>query len=235
MVQGVIRGARFIGVFVFAAGLASVGCGGGNGGNSTPTVPATDVAVIQDASINVPGLVQSGHISKEDFNRFLLQTAKQSGRQSVPQPGNPQYESFKDQALTTALQTAWIEGEAHERGITFTNTELQQSLQQIKSQFKTQAAYLQARDRAGLTEADVLERAKLQLIQNKIQQEISNSVSGTGTSAQQGAGTQQAALSRFSQAFRAKWQRRTVCASGYVTNGCANGPPATSSTVPSSP
>ena len=142
-----------------------------------PSVPSNDVAVIDDSSINIPGLAQNGHISKANFNRFLLQTAKQNGVQSVPTPSNPQYKQLKDQAMQTALQIAWIVGEAHKRGLTFTNTQIQQSYQQIKSQFKTQAEYVQARNQAGLTEADVLERAKLQLIQNRIQQDITNSVS----------------------------------------------------------
>jgi hypothetical protein len=141
-----------------------------------PSVPSDDVAVIDDASINVPGLVQDGHISKTNFNRFLLQTARQSGTQTVPQPSDPQYKQIKDQAMQTALQIAWIAGEASKQGLTFTDTQVQQSLQQIKSQFKTQAEYVKARDQAGLTDADVLERAKLQLIQNKIQDNISNSV-----------------------------------------------------------
>ena len=47
---------------------------------------------------------------------------------------------------------------------------------------KSQQAYQQARDQAGLTEADVVERAKLQLIQNKIQQDIQNSVGSVSDS-----------------------------------------------------
>ncbi len=146
-----------------------------------PSVPSDDVAVIDDASINVPGLVQDGHISKTDFNRFLVQTAKQSGAQSVPQPSDPSYKQLKDQAMQTALQIAWIVGEASRQGITYTDTEVNQSLQQIKSQFKTQAEYVKARDQAGLTDADVLQRAKLQLIQNKIQSKIQDSVGNVST------------------------------------------------------
>jgi parvulin-like peptidyl-prolyl isomerase len=146
-----------------------------------PSVPSDDVAVIDDASINVPGLVQDGHISKTNFNRFLVQTAKQSGQQSVPQPSSPQYKQIKDQAMQTALQIAWIVGEGHRQGLSFTDTEVQQSLQQIHSQFKTQAEYAKARDQAGLTDADVLERAKLQLIQNKIQDNIQNGVGSVST------------------------------------------------------
>jgi parvulin-like peptidyl-prolyl cis-trans isomerase-like protein/SurA-like protein len=142
-----------------------------------PSVPSDDVAVIDDSSIDVPGLVDGGHISKTNFNRFLLQTAKQSGAQSVPDPSSPTYKQIKDQAMQTALQIGWIVGEANKEGISFTDTEVQQALQQIKSQFKTEAEYVKARDQAGLTDADVLERARLQVIQTKIQDRINNNVS----------------------------------------------------------
>lgn len=141
-----------------------------------PNVPSDDVAVVDDASINIPGLVEDGAISKTNFDRFLGQTAKQNGVQTVPQPSDPQYKQLKDQAMQSALQIAWIVGEADRRGLSFTDTQVQQSLQQIKSQFKTEQEYVKARDQAGLTEADVVERAKLQLIQSKIQDDISNDV-----------------------------------------------------------
>ncbi|HEX3563527.1 MAG TPA: peptidyl-prolyl cis-trans isomerase [Solirubrobacterales bacterium] len=169
----IIFGAVFVLMVVIVA--AAVGLG-------HPSVPSDDVAVIDDSSINVPGLAQDGHISKTNFNRFLLQTARQSGAQTVPQPSNPQYKQLKNQAMQTALQIAWIVGEGNKQGLTFTDTEIQQSLQQIKSQFKTQAEYVKARDQAGLTDADVLERAKLQLIQNKIQDNISKSVGNVSDS-----------------------------------------------------
>jgi hypothetical protein len=141
-----------------------------------PSVPSDDVAVVDDSSINVPGLVDGGKISKANFDRFLLQTAKQNGSQTAPQPSDPNYKQIKDQAMQTALQIVWIVGEAGKEGVTPTNTEIQQALQQIKSQFKTQAEYVKARDQAGLTDADVLERAKLQVIQTKIQDNINNGV-----------------------------------------------------------
>jgi foldase protein PrsA len=162
--------------FVLTVAIVAAAIGVGH-----PSVPSDDAAVIDDASINVPGLVEDGVISKTNFNHFLIQTAKQSGLQSVPQPSDPQYKQVKDQAMQTALQIAWIVGEANRKGLTFTDTEVQQSLQQIKSQFKTQAEYVKARDQAGLTEADVVERAKLQLIQNKIQDNIQNSAGDVST------------------------------------------------------
>ena len=91
--------------------------------------------------------------------------------------------------MQTALQIAWIVGEAEQAGPQLHRHQVQQSLQQIKSQFKTQAEYVQARDQAGLTDADVLERAKLQLIQTKIQDNIQNSVGSVSRRATPGTTT----------------------------------------------
>ena len=141
-----------------------------------PDVPSDDVAVVDDDSIDVQGLFDDGVMSKTNFDRFLDQTAKQNNLPGTPEPSDPQYEQLKDQAMQSALQIGWIVGEANKRGLSFTDTQIQQSLGQIKSQFKNQQEYEQARDQAGLTEADVLVRARLQLIQNKIQEDISNDV-----------------------------------------------------------
>ncbi len=156
-------------VLVVAITAAAVGVG-------HPSVGSDDVAVVDDDAVDVPGLFEDGVMSKANFNRFLLQTAKQNNLQQVPQPSDPQYKQLKDQAVQSALQIGWIVGEAHKEGLNFTDTQVQQALQQIKSQFQTPQQYEQARDQAGLTEADVVQRARLQLIQTKIQDNISNSV-----------------------------------------------------------
>jgi parvulin-like peptidyl-prolyl isomerase len=178
--QGVLS-KRNLAIFFGVAFVAMVVIVGVAIGVGHPNVPSDDVAVIDDSSINIPGLVDSGKISKANFDRFLLQTAKQNGLQAVPQASDPQYKQLKDQSMQAVLQIGWIVGEANKRDLTFTDTQVNQSLQQIKSQFKTEAEYVKARDQAGLTDADVLERAKLQLIQNKIQEDISNGVGTPST------------------------------------------------------
>ena len=151
MSQGLLS-KRNLAIFFGVALVAMVVIVGVAVGVGHPNVPSDDVAVIDDSSINLPGLVDSGKISKANFDRFLLQTAKQNGLQAAPQPSDPQYTQLKDQAMQTALQIAWIVGEGNRRDLTFTDTQVNQSLQQIKSQFKTEAEYVKARDQAGLTE-----------------------------------------------------------------------------------
>jgi foldase protein PrsA len=174
--RGIVIGAGVLFVALFVIVAVAVGLG-------HPTVPSDDVAVVDDSSINVPGLIDKGHISKTGFNRLLLQTAKQQGQQTAPTPGSPQFDSIKTQAMGTALDIAWITGEAHKQGISATDTQIQQQFQQTKQQnFKTEADYQKFLQTSGFTQADVLQRVRLQLVSNAIQSKLTNSGATPSTS-----------------------------------------------------
>jgi parvulin-like peptidyl-prolyl isomerase len=143
-----------------------------------PSVPSDDVAVIDDDSINVPGLVVDGKITKSGFDRLLNQTALQQGLDGPPQPSDPQYKAVKDQALGTALDAAWIEGEAARRGVSVTDTQVQQQFQATKDQnFKTEEEYQKFLQTSGLSQEEVDQRVRLQLISKEIEDKLTNSVS----------------------------------------------------------
>jgi parvulin-like peptidyl-prolyl isomerase len=143
-----------------------------------PDVPSDDVAVVDDSSIDVEGLAEDGKISKEGFDKLFDQTAKQQGLPAAPAPGDPQYQAVHDQAMGTALDIAWITGEAAKDGVTVTDTEVQQQFQQTKQQnFKTDAEYQKFLQQSGFTEADVLARVRLQLISQKIEQKLTGDIS----------------------------------------------------------
>ena len=72
--------------------------------------------------------------------------------------------------MGTALDIAWITGEAQKQGLEVTPTQVQQQFQQTKQQnFKTEADYQKFLQQSGFTEADVLQRVKLQLVSQQIQ------------------------------------------------------------------
>jgi parvulin-like peptidyl-prolyl isomerase len=142
-----------------------------------PSVPSDDVAVVDDDSINVAGLVEDGKVTKSGFDRLLDQTAKQQGLPGVPQPSDPQYKSIKDQALGTALDEAWITGEAQKRGVSVTDTQVQTQFESTKKQnFKTEEAYQKFLQTSGLTQDDVNQRVRLQLISQAIESQLTDSV-----------------------------------------------------------
>lgn len=163
----------FAGALVITVAIVAVAVGVGH-----PDVPDDDVAVIDDDRINVPGVVEDGVISKENFDKLLQQTATQQGLQEVPQPSDPQYEVLRDQALATALDVAWIAGEGERQSVEVTDTEIQQSFEQTKQQnFETEEEYQQFLTEQGLTQEDVLERVRLQEISSKIEEELTESIS----------------------------------------------------------
>ena len=118
-------------------------------------------------------VVDGEEISQEDFDRALLQAAKRQGLQQAPTEDNPQYEVIRDEALGDLFDIAWIQGEAEERGIEATDTEVQDQLQQVKNQsFKTEEEYQNFLERSGFTQEDVNLRIELQVLSTKIQEEV---------------------------------------------------------------
>jgi foldase protein PrsA len=142
-----------------------------------PSVPSDDVAVVDDDSINVPGLVEDGKVTKSGFDRLLNQTALQQGLPGTPQPSDPQYQAIKDQALGTALDSAWIEGEAEKQGVSVTDTQVQQQFETTKQQnFKTEEEYQKFLQTSGLSQEEVNQRVRLQLVSKAIEDKLTNSV-----------------------------------------------------------
>ncbi len=142
-----------------------------------PDVPEGDVILIDDERIDVPGIVEEGKISQENFDKLLEQTAKQQGLDTVPPPNTPQYEQLRDAALSTALDVAWISGEGERKGVEVTDTEVQQQFEQTKSQnFKNEEEYQKFLTEQGLTEPEILERVRLQVISTKIEDQLTEGV-----------------------------------------------------------
>jgi parvulin-like peptidyl-prolyl isomerase len=168
---------RNIAIILGAALVLTVVIVGVAVGVGHPSVPSDDVAVIDDDSINVPGLVEDGKVTKSGFDRLLNQTALQQGLQGPPQPSDPQYKAVQDQALGTALDAAWIEGEADRQGASVTDTQVQQQFEATKSQnFKTEEEYQKFLQTSGLSQEEVNQRVRLQLISKEIEDKLTNSV-----------------------------------------------------------
>ena len=92
-------------------------------GIGDPSVPSDDVAVVEDAP--------DGHIPLSEFQRALTQTAATSGQKEVPDPSSPQYASLRDQAMANLILGRWVRGEAEDRGISVSDSEISNRLEQI--------------------------------------------------------------------------------------------------------
>ncbi len=95
-------------------------------GIGDPSIPSDDVAVVDDAP--------DSHISVSEFETVLEQTAASSGQEKVPDPSSPQYASLRDSAMSNLILGRWVRGEAEERGITLSESEIDNQLEEIKKQ-----------------------------------------------------------------------------------------------------
>jgi len=144
--------------FLFAALVAVLaGCGGGGGGS----VPSDAVAKV------------NGHtITQEQFNTLLNQAKKSytSQKKKWPAAGTPEYDTLKNQAVAYLVQREEFQQEADKLGVAITDADVDKRLKQIKKQYfgGSEARYKKQLTQQGLTDAQVRDDIKAQLVQEKI-------------------------------------------------------------------
>lgn len=157
---------RTIALAVFAifvvGSLVFVGASEGLG---APSVGDGEVAVVEGAP--------DGTITSEAFDRALQQTAARQGLQELPPADDPQFETLQAAALSDVTLARWVLGEAEERGIEVTETEIDQELETVKNeQFDSEKAFDKFLEDSGFTLDEARERIKLQLVSDLIQQAV---------------------------------------------------------------
>ncbi len=168
--KSVAAGRQRLVLVVFGVLLAGLFVGFGIAqGIGAPSVPSGDVAMVED----VPDEIST--ISEADFERALLQKAVEDGLKKAPTPADDSYEELKKDALGELLDIVWLQGEAEELGIEVTEKQIDTELQQLKDQtFKTDAEYEQFLKKSRFTEDDVIERVKLQILSQQIQERVTS-------------------------------------------------------------
>jgi foldase protein PrsA len=142
-------------------------------GLSRPGVPEGDVAIVDG--------VDNGSVSQEQYDRALEQSAARLGLKEVPPTDDPQYVQLKDETMQGLLLAIWAEGEAADRGLEVTETDVQNELDQIRESFKTEKEFARVVEEskfcsdeeieAGTPPAeceDVLRQARLLALQRKL-------------------------------------------------------------------
>jgi parvulin-like peptidyl-prolyl isomerase len=135
-------------------------------GLGDPDVPDDAVAVVED--------VDDGAITRDEFDDALRQVAASQGlKGGVPKEDDPQFDLFKEQALSDLILTRWIRGEAADRGITVSDREVEQRLEQIKEQnFGSEQEFQRFLDQSGFSQEEALDRVRLTLLGERIQDEL---------------------------------------------------------------
>ena len=135
-------------------------------GLGEPSIPDDAIAVVEDAP--------DGTVTKEEFDRALVQTAARQGLKDVPPADDPQYQSLADAAESDLLLQRWVRGEAEEMGIDVTETQVEDELAQIKQQqFNgSEKQFQKFLDQSGFSEDEARDRIELQVISNEIQKRV---------------------------------------------------------------
>jgi parvulin-like peptidyl-prolyl isomerase len=153
-------------VLSLVAGLLLAACGG-HGGSAN--VSSNDVAVVGNDSI-----------TRAQFAVLLNQAKKsyQSQKRAFPKPGTPEYEQLKQQAMQYLVQRAEFAQKAKDLDVEVTDKQVADRLAQVKKQYfggndKRYQAQLKTQ---GLTEQQVREDIKAQLLSEAIFKKVSSDV-----------------------------------------------------------
>jgi foldase protein PrsA len=196
MTKTPLRFAMALGAF-FVVAMTLVACGGGD--NSVPgnAIAVVDGQPITKASFNrwleitakgaSAGNPRAVVPDPPSYTNCIAQLRKQSKpAKGQPKPTDTtlraqckaQEEQIKQQTVATLIQSAWVEGEAKKQGVSVTDAAVQQQLQQTKKQsFPTAKAYDKFLKQSGMTQAEVLDRVRVQLLAQRITQKVQQDAS----------------------------------------------------------
>src|SRR6185436_18409681 len=162
-------------LLALVAVLAVAACGGG--GSSSVDVPEGAIAVVGDKTV-----------TKEEFDQLIEQQKKtaESQKQDFPEVGTPEYEAVKANAVKALLaQREWeLEGES--MGIKVTDQEIETQLNQKKEQFglTDEQKYQAELAKAGITDAQVRDQVRIEILTNKIYEAVTKKVTVTDADVQ---------------------------------------------------
>ena len=135
-------------------------------GIGKPSLPEDDLVAFVDEA-------PDGEVTQEQFDAALEQAAARQQTQEVPPPGTPQYDALKETAMADLLLSRWVAGEAADQGIEVSDREIDQELETIiQDQFGGQKEFDRFLEQSAFSEEDARERVRLQLLSQRIQQEI---------------------------------------------------------------
>lgn len=194
LVRKTLRILLALGAF-FVAAIVLAACGSSDNSVPSDAVASVDGTAITKAdytkwaAITAKGSAQTGApVVVPDPPNFTNCIATLR-RQSRPARGQPaptdvtlraqcrtQNDQLVQQTMGTLIQNLWIEKEAKDQGVSVTDADVQRQLALTKRQsFPTEAAYQRFLKTSGMTQADVLERVRIQALAAALTRKIQNS------------------------------------------------------------
>ena len=174
--------------------------------SSSSAASTTASAIVSSASSGASGsavaLVAGKPITKSTYAHWLAVEEALSGAAGA-----------SHRALGFLITSAWLIDEGATRRVAVSGAQAQQRLAQLKQQSFPKAGALQKYlAKAHESEADLLERVKIELLESRIVEKVAPGQSGA---------QRKATLARFEQAFQQRWKSRTTCLAGYVMEDCS--------------
>jgi len=174
---------------VAAVSLCAVAAGCGNG------VPASGVAKVGDSTITkdefnhwlksaAAGQAQGSGAPAPDppkYTECVAGLKKQPTQPGAPKPDDAalkkqctqSYEQLRDQVMQFLIQAEWVQQEAENRGVKVSEAEVKKIFDDQKKQaFPREADYAKFLKDSGMSEADILFRLKLEQLQTKLTQKV---------------------------------------------------------------
>ncbi len=181
------------------------GCGGGStASTSSSAVPSSPATSAQGSASNVDAvaLVSSTPIPKTSYTHWMAIEKALGGT------SNPSH-----MALGFLITSEWVIGEAAARGISVSEAEVKQRLAQTEKQIFPKAGALQKfLAKSGETEADLLARLKVEMLESRIAAKVTAGKSGSQS---------KALIASFETAFQHHWKSYTTCKPAYVMEDCS--------------
>jgi foldase protein PrsA len=167
---------------------------------SDDSVPSGSVAKVGDEEISqddfdkwlkvgVSGQAQGGEVVVPDPPEFtkcvaakkeapLPKGQKQPSNAALKKQCEQEYDTLKREVMLFLIQAEWVEQEAEEQGVEISDASVRKSFEDQKKQaFPTDKAYQEFIKTSGMTEEDILYRVKLNELQQKLTQKITQEAS----------------------------------------------------------
>ena len=201
-------------VVALAAALltaVAVGCGGGDDSPSADDVPTGAVATVGDVAITSDRLVDQVDALARAQRPAGGSPATGGGDDGDGDAAKVERDQLEAQALSMLLMAEALEQEAADRDIEVSLDDARARWEPIASrQFKTKKAL--ERFLGGQTEADLLAQLRLQVLTERIDDQVSEQAGGGKPGAK--------AVEQFQKDFQQRWQDKTACSGDYAAPGC---------------
>jgi parvulin-like peptidyl-prolyl isomerase len=152
--------------------LTLAGCGGGDEARSPDDVPPEAIALVGEEPIE-----------KAELDKLMGEAEQgyKAQKRPFPKAGTPDYENLRSQAIAYLVQRSQYEQEADEMGIEVTDEEVDKKLGEVVNEVAegSRNKFLAQLKQQGLTEEQVRENLRMQILQREIVDAVTKDVEVT--------------------------------------------------------